>query len=76
MKDKNPHLEGPKKKHDDHGIHASVPAKHPISQQHWEKHYNLSKPSENMVDTEGADFVAKNPTTRKTTHKKVNREDH
>lgn len=43
---------------------------------HWEVHYNMHKPSENMVVTEGADFEPKCPEYRKTTHLKVNIEDH
>ena len=72
-------LEGPKKHHDDHGIHASVPAKgndRTIPGEHWEKHYSLTEPSRNMELTEGSDFVAKNPTNRKTTYLKVNPQDH
>lgn len=49
--------------------HAAVPNKH------WEIRYNLCEPSENMIVTEGADFVAKRPTERKTTYKKVNETD-
>jgi len=72
-------LEGPKVHHDDHGPNASVSGKgntRAIPGQHWEKHYSLSQPSKNMVDTSGSDFCAKNPSDRKTTHLKVNREDH
>ncbi len=43
---------------------------------HWEKHYDVSKPSKNMEATEGSDFNPKNPTNRKTTYIKVNKEDH
>lgn len=72
-------LEGPKNKHDNHGKDASMPAKgnaRAIPNQHWEKSYDLCAPSKNMVDTMGSDFVAKNPSDRKTTYLKVNREDH
>jgi len=72
-------LEGPKRHHDDHGDKASVPAKgdkRAIPGEHWEMRYNQYDPSENMELTKGSDFVAKNPTDRKTTHLKVNREDH
>lgn len=47
-----------------------------VPDKHWEMHYSLSKPSRNMELTEGADFVAKNPTNRKTTYLKINSEDH
>lgn len=43
---------------------------------HWEMRYSTCDPSKTMVATEGADFVAKNPSDRKTTYVKVNREDH
>jgi hypothetical protein len=72
-------LEGPKTHHDDHGPNASVPAKgsaRAIPNEHWERSYNLCAPSRNMELTSGSDFVAKNPSDRKTTHLKVNREDH
>lgn len=72
-------LEGPKKAHDDHGINASVPMKksgNAVPRDHWEKQYSSWEASPNMYATEGADFIAKNPSDRKTTHLKVNREDH
>lgn len=47
-----------------------------IPNQHWERHYSISRPSQNMEETEGSDFVAKRPSERKTTYVKVNREDH
>lgn len=50
--------------------------KKPTPNQHWEKHYSLNKPSENMKATSGSDFMPKCPSDRKTTHLKVNREDH
>ena len=43
---------------------------------HWERHYDVSKPSKNLEATEGSDFAPKNPTNRKTTYIKVNKEDH
>jgi hypothetical protein len=49
---------------------AGVPA------EHWERSYDLSKPSRNMELTAGSDFVAKPPQERKTTHLKVNEQDH
>lgn len=67
------------KHHHSHGKDASVPAKgnkRAIPDQHWEKHYDLCAPSRNMELTGGADFVAKRPSDRKTTHLKVNPEDH
>ena len=72
-------LEGPKRHHDDHGPNASVPAKknvRAIPAEHWERHYSLCEPSQLMKETGGSDFVAKNPSDRGTTYKKVNREDH
>lgn len=72
-------LEGPKKHHNPHGKDASVPAKgerRAIPNEHWERSYDLCAPSKNMELTKGSDFVAKNPTDRKTTHLKVNKEDH
>ena len=68
-----------KRHHDNHGKDASVPAKgnaRAIPNQHWERHYDLCAPSRNMKLTEGADFVAKRPSERKTTYEKVNKEDH
>ncbi len=47
-----------------------------VPNKHWEKHYSPSKPSENMELTEGSDFNPKCPSDRKTTHLKVNKEDH
>lgn len=69
-------LEGPKRHHDDHGIHASVPGKKGIPDKHWEMSYSTNEPSKMMRETGGSDFCPKNPTDRKTTYKKVNREDH
>ncbi len=72
-------LEGPKVHHDNHGKDASVPAKgnkRAIPGEHWEMRYNMSKPSENMIVTEGADFEPKQSDKRKTTQLKVNKEDH
>lgn len=48
----------------------------PSPRDHWEIRYSTCEPSKTMDAMEGADFVAKNPTGRKTTHVKVNREDH
>jgi hypothetical protein len=72
-------LEGPRRHHDYHGDKASVPGKGEgmaVPNKHYEIHYNMHKPSENMVLTEGADFVPKCPQDRKTTHLKVNKTDH
>lgn len=72
-------LEGPHKKHHNHGIDASVPEKGDktaIPEGHWEKRYSLCQPSRNMRATEGSDFNAKRSSERKTTYKQVNREDH
>lgn len=69
-------LEGPKKHHDNHGMNDSVPGKHAISEDHWERSYNATNASKNMHRVEGADFAPKCPGDRKTTYIKVNREDH
>lgn len=72
-------LEGPKKKHDDHGSTASKPMKgsgNAVPGEHWERHYDLCGASRNMELTEGADFAPKKSDERKTTYIKVNREDH
>lgn len=68
-----------KKHHDNHGINASVPHKGDgpaVPNEWWEKRYSLWEPSRNMVLTEGADFNPKQSDMRKTTHLKVNKEDH
>lgn len=43
---------------------------------HWERHYDVSKPSKNAELTENSDFAPKCPSDRKTNYVKVNREDH
>jgi len=71
-------LEGPKRHHDFHGNAASVPGKGEgmaVPNQAYEIHYNMHKPSENMVLVQGDDFMAKRPRDRKTTHLKVNETD-
>ena len=75
----NVKLEGPKKHHDDHGKDASVPGKgnkNAVPNEHWERHYSLSEPSENMKLVHGSDFCPKESDLRKTTYLKVNKEDH
>jgi hypothetical protein len=72
-------LEGPKIHHDDHGKDASRPAKgssRSVPNEHWERLYDATDPSQNMKDTKGGDFNPKRSGERKTTHIKVNREDH
>lgn len=69
-------LEGPKKFHDYHGSDASVPNKVVLEKEHWERKYDPTAPSENMKATKGADFNPKCSDERKTTHIKVNKEDH
>lgn len=64
------------KPHNKHGMDASVPGKRPIGNEHWEHHYSLTKPSKNMVATQGSDFEPKCADERKTTHLKVNKTDH
>lgn len=46
------------------------------NKEHWEVSYSMHTPPKNMVVTQGADFVPKCPQDRKTTHLKVNKEDH
>ena len=43
---------------------------------HWERHYDVSKPSKNAELTENSDFAPKCPSDRKTNYVKVNKEDH
>lgn len=72
-------LEGPKKHHDNHGKTDSVPGKgsgRAIPGEHWERMYDATDASRNMRLTEGSDFNPKCPSERKTTHIKVNKEDH
>lgn len=72
-------LEGPKVHHDNHGSKDSVPGKGSKSAIHgeaWERHYDATGASKNMHAVEGADFVPKCSSERKTTYIKVNREDH
>ena len=72
-------LEGPKVHHDDHGPKASRPMKGngpAVPNQHWERLYDATGPSENMKLVEGGDFNPKCSDMRKTTYIKVNREDH
>ena len=74
---KNPHLEGPKRHHDNHGSTASVPGKgSPVPKEHWERRYSTNEPSKNMKATEGSDFAPKCAKDRKTTYVKVNETDH
>lgn len=72
-------LEGPKKHHDFHGMTDSVPAKgeaRAIPGEHWEKTYDATHCSDYLRMTGGDAFEPKVATDRKTTHIKVNREDH
>lgn len=50
--------------------------KAPVPKEHWEMPYKPWEPSANMKATGGADFCPKQPSLRKTTHLKVNKEDH
>ena len=47
-----------------------------VPDKHWEQNYDATDPSSNMIITQGSDFNPKCPSDRKTTHVKVNREDH
>lgn len=72
-------LEGPKMHHDNHGPKDSVPGKGKgpaVPGEHWERHYDATDASRNMHLVEGSDFNPKCSDNRKTTHIKVNREDH
>lgn len=72
-------LEGPKRKHDNHGKDDSVPGKGygcAVPQEHWERKYDATDASKNMHYVEGDDFNPKCSQDRKTTYIKVNREDH
>lgn len=68
-------LEGPHKKHHNHGMDASVPGKHPLSQKHWEHRYSddFYKDRDKVA---GSAFQPKKAATRVTTHVKVNECDH
>jgi len=69
-------LEGPKMHHDDHGSDASIASGTHLPGKHWERLYDATGPSRNMVNTEGADFNPKCSKDRKTTHIKINETDH
>lgn len=43
---------------------------------HWEVKYDPTAPSKNMKDVMGSDFNPKCSDERKTTHIKVNKQDH
>jgi hypothetical protein len=47
-----------------------------VPNSHWERKYNVDKPSKNMEDTQGSDFAPKRGKDRKTTYEKVNETDH
>jgi hypothetical protein len=69
-------LEGPKKKHDNHGPDASVPAKGnaPVNgKQHWEQHYKYDPTATN---TPAGAFLPKRSKDRPQPHSKVNECDH
>ena len=72
-------LEGPKVHHDFHGSDASRPEggnNPPVPRDHWEMHYSLCDPNHHMIVSEGDAFDPQRPGARKTTHLKVNEEDH
>lgn len=67
-------LEGPHKKHHNHGMYASVPGKgSSIPKEHWEMQYSPMPAGKN--DPEGA-FLPKCAKDRPTPHNKVNECDH
>ena len=46
-----------------------------VPNQHWERRYHTSKPSENAELTANSDFVPKKPKDRKTNYVMVNETD-
>lgn len=67
-------LEGPHKKHHNHGKDASVPGDKKLPSEHWERHYDMW-PRSNKV-TPASAFNPRPGADRPSTHTKVNREDH
>ncbi len=67
-------LEGPHKKHHDHGKDASVPGTKPIPNEHWERHYDMC--AKDVAITPANAFDPKRSNQRPCTHAKVNKEDH
>lgn len=43
---------------------------------HWENMYSMHTPSDNMKHTQGGDWGPKIASDRKTTHLKINKQDH
>ena len=67
-------LEGPHKKHHDHGKDASVPDGTTIVNEHWERHYAMH-PKPSPINPATA-FDAHRGKNRPCTHEKVNELDH
>jgi hypothetical protein len=66
-------LEGPHKRHHDHGKDASVPDGKMLPKQHWEKHYS---PYPEEKNSPASAFCPKRAKDRPCTHTKVNELDH
>ena len=72
---RNPHLEGPKRHHNDHGKHASVPGKGPpVPGEAWEMHYDVTQKQE--TNTHANAFLPKCAYIRPQPYVKVNETDH
>lgn len=72
-------LEGPKRHHDPHGSHASVPGKgnkNPLPSRPYEMHYDVNAASGALKRNEGNSFNPISGANRESTQKRVNREDH
>lgn len=67
-------LEGPHKKHHNHGKDASVPGTKKIPNEHWEIHYAMH-PKDPKITPANA-FDAHRGKARPCTHEKVNATDH
>jgi hypothetical protein len=57
---------------------GSIPpkSKETSMKDHWEMGYSMHTSSPNMKHTQGSDFAPKTSKERKTTHYKINEEDH
>ncbi len=67
-------LEGPHKKHHDHGKDASVPGDKRLPNEHWERHYEMCP--KDVKNTHANAFDPKRSKHRPCTHVKVNETDH
>jgi hypothetical protein len=72
-------LEGPHRKHHNHGKDASVPGKglqRAVPNKFWEMMYSPSASSKAMKTTQGANFDPVRACDKPTTYVKVNETDH